>query len=202
MLVKKVFLALAVICFLSSFVAAGPGLKWTVESSMVESGTAECMTYSVYNPWPEDSTVALSVSEELEEVLTKQESESKFVPANTPSGSAIPIEFCFKVPDVYEEYRDCWVGPFVCEQSCPADIALYEGEVLASEVAGEGGGATGSATTMAVSAPLRLRVQCSPYERDYRLFYFVAAAVAVIGFVLVLYKKRMKAKQLDGGKKN
>ena len=78
---------------LNSFVSAGVGIKWDRESALSNEGEDACLTYGVYNPWPEDTYVEVGVSEELEEVLTVQDVEATLVPAHTSSGEAIPIEF-------------------------------------------------------------------------------------------------------------
>ncbi len=178
-----------------NFVLAGVGIKWDQESVLVDENEKTCLTYQVYNPWPEESYVAIEVSDEFGEIkniLIEQESEEKFVPANTASNVAIPIEFCFKVPNIYE--RDCWIGGFICEQECNEEQKVYEGEVLVKSVPPptELGGGGGSATSMAVSAPLRIKVQCNAHSRDFTLIYMVLALVSLMVIGIVLYRKYRK----------
>jgi len=187
----KIFLGLIVFIMLFSFVSAGVGIKWTEESVLIDEGKEACLTYYVYNPWDEDSTALISLSENLLGVLTMQETETKFVPAQTSSNEALPIKFCFKSPKVYP--RNCLIGDeLICEQQCNAEQKVYTGEVLISSVPGDSTG--GSSTRMVVSAPLRIRVKCVPHGRDYTLVFLVLAIMSLIAIILLLKRKYGKPK--------
>ena len=178
--------------FSISLVSAGVGIKWAQESFLVDEGEKTCLTYSVYNPWSEDSNVQIELPENLKNLLTSQEAETKLVPANTPSASAIPIKFCFKVPQVYS--KDCLVGGVICKQECKEEQIAYDGEVLVKSVPGntEISGSGGSATTMSVSAPLRLRIVCNAHGRDFSLVYIVLALIALVAIIIILFRKYRK----------
>lgn len=177
------------------FISAGIGIKWSQESAMINENEKTCMSYSVYNPWPEDSYVAISLGGELNNVLIMQEAQNKLIPADTSSSNAIPVEFCFKVPTVYN--RDCLiVGKLLCELKCNEEQKVYEGEVIVQSVPAPAqiSGTGGSATQMAVSAPLRIRVRCNPYARDYTLLYVLIAAISGLIVAILLIKKYRKPK--------
>ena len=185
-----------IILLVFPLVSAGVGISWTKESSLVPENTKTCLTYKVYNPWPDDSYAKIRLSEELMEIIEFSEAESKFIPAETSSLEAIPIEFCFKTPRVYA--RDCLLfDTFLCKQECLEEMKVYEGEVEVFEVPNpvEAGGAGGSATAMSVSAPLRVRVQCLPHSTDYNLIYILVAVIAAILLAVSYLKKRKKSKK-------
>ena len=189
------FCLVLMLLVLTSLVSAGVGIKWEQESALVNENEKTCLTYKVYNPWPEESYVTIEVSDEsgeIKEILTEQESEEKLVPANTASSEAIPIKFCFKVPKIYK--RDCWVGNFICKQECNEEQKIYEGEVSVKSVPPptEIGGAGGSATSMAVSAPLRIKVRCNAHSRDFTLIYIVLALISALVIGIVLYRRYRK----------
>ena len=175
-----------------NFVSAGVGIKWEQESFLVNEGEKTCLTYSVYNPWPQDSNVQIELPENLKNVLTSQEAETKLVPANTASTAAIPVKFCFKVPQVYS--RDCLVLGMICKQECKEEQVVYEGEVSVKSVPGttEISGSGGSATTMSVSAPLKIKVVCNAHGRDFSVVYITLAIIALIAIVIILYRKYRK----------
>jgi len=179
-------------------VTAGVGIKWEEESVLVGEGESRCMTYKVYNPWPEGSNVEITLSEELKAILDAQEFESVFVPADTASSDAIPVEFCFDVPKkVYE--RSCILG-VLCKQTCGEDMKMYEGEVVVSSV--PGGDGSGSATRASVTAPLRIRVRCEETGRDYTALYILIAVIALIGiYWFVRRKGLMSRREEPKGKK-
>lgn len=195
---RFILLFLFVIVMFTSFLSAGVGIKWDQESKLVNEGERTCLTYNIYNPWPEDSSAEIKLSEELEEVLVFQESEKKFIPANTPSSEAIPLEFCFEAPFVYE--KDCLIGnTFLCEQTCNEEQKIYDGNVLVSETVGleESGGAGGSAVSASVSAPLRIKIICNAYSRNYTPVYVLIVLIAAIILLLVWQKiKRGRSKKV------
>ena len=193
-IVKAFLLGLTLLMLVLPLASAGVGIKWSQESSLITENSKTCMTYKVYNPWPEDSYVKVELSSELMEIFTSASSEIKFIPKNTPSSEAIPVEFCFKTPKVYEE--DCLLfNNFICEQECLSDMVTYEGEVQVMEVAPPddvGDGAGGSSTSMSVSAPLRVKVSCEAHSRNYSLIYLVIIIIAGILLAINLFKKKKK----------
>ena len=118
-------MGILVMILVSSFVSGGVGIKWDRESALAEGGEKACLTYGVYNPWPEETYVKIGVSEELIDVLDVQDINATLVPAHTSSGEAIPVEFCFEVPKkIYK--KNCWLGSFfVCEQQCKEEQMVY-----------------------------------------------------------------------------
>ena len=106
---KKSFIgvlgAILIIAVFGSIVSAGIGISWSQETSLVPEKTKTCLTYKIYNPWPEDSYVQVGLSDSLMEIADKMEADVTFIPKETSSSEAIPVEFCFKTPRVYEE--DC-----------------------------------------------------------------------------------------------
>ena len=193
--VKFIIFGIAFI-FLIGLVSAGVGISWDKESSLVPEKTKTCLTYKVYNPWSDDAYAKIELSEELQEIISSEETEIKFIPAETSSSEAIPVSFCFKTPNIYE--RDCGSGDSViCKQDCNEEMKVYAGEVQVIEVSEtefESGGAGGSKTMMSVSAPLKIRVQCIPHDRNYSLIYIVVALIAGILLVLNILKQRKKDK--------
>jgi len=188
------FMFLSVMIVSMYVVSAGVGLKWDREALVVDEGERTCFTYNVYNPWPDESFVEIEVSEELESVITYQESETKFIPAHTSSDKAIPVEFCFDVPFVYENQKDCLIGNFVCKQECEGEQKIYDGDVIVTEVpspAGEGG-VGGSAASAAVSAPLTIKVRCDSQARNYTPVYLLTALIVIIIILIFLINKYRK----------
>lgn len=189
---KLVFLSIFLLV-LSPIVSAGLGIKYSAQSAMVREGQEVCLDYySVYNPWDDETYVKIGVSEELQEILTVQNTEAILVPAQTSNTESIPIKFCFKVPRVYA--KDCLAGPFICEQTCSEEIKVYDGDVVLTSVPSPlmASGMGGSATQMSISAPLTLRVECAAHARDYTLLWVVIAAIAAIVLAVVLIKRNQK----------
>jgi hypothetical protein len=176
--------------FLISIVSAGVGIKWDRETYLVYQNERTCVNYSVYNPWPDETSATITVSDNIKEILLSQEAEVKSIPAQTSSENAIPLQFCFEVPQVYQ--KDCLVGSMICEQKCEEPQKVYSGEILATEGGSLAGG--GSAATMSVSAPLTLKVVCTPYNRNFTLVFVVIAIIAVLG-IIYYYMKKKKAKK-------
>ena len=178
-------------------VSAGVGISWNKETALVPENTHTCLTYGIYNPWPSDSYVKVVLSESLDEIVESYEEKFEFIPKETSSKESIPVEFCFKTPRVYTE--DCLVGSFICEQQCGEEMKIYSGEVEVIEVNEDealGGGSGGSATTMSVSAPLKVKVRCVVHPRNYTLVYIVVGVIAVILLLLrILRKKKGKGKR-------
>lgn len=193
----KIFsIVFALILIILPFVSAGVGISWDKETSLVPENTKTCLTYKVYNPWPEDSTVQIELSDELMEIVTYIESESKFVPKETSSKEAIPVEFCFKTPRVYEQ--DCLLfNKLICKQDCLDEMKIYSGDVEVIDIGNQdvSGGSGGSATAVSVSAPLKIKVQCLVHKRNYSLIYILIAIIAGILLVINLLKKKKNKKK-------
>ncbi len=193
-----VIVALVLLVFsVSPMVSAGIGLGRTGESALVQEGEEVCLSYySVYNPWDDETYVKVKVSDELQEILTLQDTEAILLPPHTSSEESIPMKFCFKVPDnVYE--KDCAVGPFLCEMTCDEETKVYGGEVIVHGVpapAAVGEGGAGSTTQASAAAPLRIRVQCVPYPRDFTLLWVLVAVIAALGLAIVLIQRSRKPK--------
>jgi hypothetical protein len=194
--ISRILCLVLVLFFLINLISAGVGIKWDRESALVNENEKTCLTYQVYNPWPEISNVKIEIydkSGELNKILTEQEAEEKIIPAHTASNEAIPVEFCFKTVRIYS--RDCWIGnSFICKQECNEEQKIYSGEVIVKSLPlpTEIGGAGGSATTMSVSAPLSIKIRCNPHSRDFTLIYLILALISIIVIGIILYKKYRK----------
>lgn len=189
----KIFLvALLVLTAIFPLVSAGVGISWDKESVLIPEGDKNCLTYKVYNPWPKESFVQIKVSEELNEVISSGESETKKIPIETSRAEAIPVTFCFKTQKVYE--KDCALFGFgLCKQECLEETKLYSGEVEVIELTEQeaiSGGTGGSRTTMSVSAPLNVRVQCIEHDRKYGFIYITIALIAGILLAINLLRRR------------
>lgn len=187
---NNIFLIGIMILIMIPQIFAGVGIKWDQDSKLVNEGERTCLTYSVYNPWPEETWVAIEVEGDIQSIITDKQSETKLIPSNTPSKSAIPVEFCFVIPDLYPE--DCWIADkLVCKKDYQGEIKTYVGEVVVKSVpspmASEGSG--GSTTAMAVSAPLRIRVNPNNHPRNFTFFYIIIAAICLLIILGVLYKR-------------
>jgi len=177
------------------FISAGVGISWDKESALVPENTKTCLTYKVYNPWPQDTYVVVELSDELQSILSSTQGDVTFIPKDTSSAEAIPVTFCFKTPRIYE--RDCWLfGEAICKQTCNEELKIYTGEVEVVETgAGDFEGAQGSATRISVSAPLRLKIQCVAHERNFTLIYIVVALIVAILLILGIIRKKKKSKK-------
>lgn len=196
--IKNMGLFFLLLMVILPFVYAGVGISWDKESSLIPEKTETCLTYKIYNPWPKDSYVKIQLSDSLQEIVESADAEFKLIPKETSSLEAMPVTFCFKTPNVYPQ--DCLVGNFLCKQECGEDMKVYEGEVEVIEVSEKEaltGGSGGSTTTMSVSAPLRVKVQCVAHGRDYSLVYIIIAIIAagLIGWDVYRIKKKKKGKK-------
>lgn len=189
-----IFVVFGLFLFGASFVSAisGLGVGYSSQSFMAEEGQSFCLDYyKVYNPWDESTYVTVDVSDELKEIMVRQDTSALLVPAQTSSKEAIPLnQFCFKIPKVYE--RDYMIaGRFVDELDCGGqDMKVYEGEIVISKApapAGASEGVGGSVTKSSISAPLKIRVECLGHGPNYSLVYIVLAifSAGVVLFVLV-----------------
>jgi hypothetical protein len=190
---KELIFGISIVILLLPLISAGVGIKWSQESLLVKEGERGCLSYSVYNPWPEETWVKIELSDKLKDLLVEQEAETKFVPANTPSSAAIPVKFCFKVPKVYGE--DCWImGQFICSENYQGELKSYSGEVTVKSVPSpmKVSGAGGSATAMAVSAPLAIKINPDNHARDFTMLFVLIAIISVIIITILLYRRYRK----------
>lgn len=194
--IAGISLALFISVLLIGTASAGVGIKWDRQGAIVEQGSKTCLSYYVYNPWEEDSYATIGVSEPLQEVLKSQQADAKFIPAKTSSAQAIPVEFCFEVPFVYSNERNCLIGDFLCEQACNSPQREFKGEVIVTEskTPTGGSGSGGSATAAAVSAPLVLKVSCIAHGRDYKPVYGIVALILAIVLGVLIFRKLRRPK--------
>lgn len=192
------FIGLWIFLFMFSFVSAGIGISWEKESSLVPENSKTCLTYKVYNPWPDDVYARIELSDSLQGIMKSQESSIEFIPAQTSSKDAIPVEFCFKTPRIYE--RNCLIGnSLICKQECGEEMKVFSGEVEVIEVSEaefQAGGAGGSATQMSVSAPLKIRVQCIESGYNFSVVYISIILIAGIWLVINLTRKKEVSKKV------
>ena len=163
----------------------GVGLVWSTETEVVHEGGVHCVEYGVYNPWDEDVRAVLGVSDNLRDVIVREESEVKLVGAGTLHDVAVPFEFCFRVGKVYD--ADCLFGGLVCRQDCLGEEVVFDGKVMVLEESGSSGGGTGSATSLGVGVPLKLRVKCVAHGRDWGLVYLLVVLVCLVWIGVLLH---------------
>ena len=194
------FLALAVLSILP-FASAGVGISWSQESALIPENSNVCLTYGVYNPWPTDTSVQISLSSSLQDIISSQETTIQDIPKYTYSNQSIPVEFCFRTPKVYTE--NCLLfNSLLCSQDCSEPMKTYEGQVTVSEVgtSGSAGSGSGSSASMSVSAPLRVRVKCIEHPTNYSIVYLVLGIIVLLILIWRIYKKKSKKKY--SGKKS
>ncbi len=199
---KKVVMGLGilVVLMLSIFplVSAGVGVSWNKETALIPEKSDVCLTYGVYNPWPKDSYIKIKLSDSLKEIVESSDAKVDSIPKYTYSNSSIPVKFCFRTPDVYKE--DCLLfDKFLCKQTCSEPIKIYSGELEVLEVneaTVKSGGSGGSSTSMSVSAPLRVKVQCLKHARNYSLIYLLVGLIALLILIWRIYvRKKGKRKK-------
>lgn len=166
--------------------AMAVGITWRTEGGYVDEMSEKCIKYWTYNPSSKDINVKVEVTDSLKEVVVGGPSESVFIEAGTGPGEAKEINFCFKVPRIYE--ADCLIGNFLCEQTCQQPEKKYSGEILMSEAPMEGSG-SGSGVSAAAAAPLNLMVRCVPYERNWIPAYVAGIVIVLLIIGILLYKE-------------
>lgn len=184
----KIFVFLVMILISLNMVSA-VGIKWFTEGETVQEEDDVCIKYGAYNPSSNDIKVKIEVTDELKEIVIGKSSEDKIVKAGTKSSEAEEINFCFKVPNVYE--KDCLIGNLVCEQMCGQEVKSYQGELVMTEelVEASGGGTAGSGATIAASAPLKIIVSCNKHDREWGLVYITAIILVLCITGILLYRK-------------
>jgi hypothetical protein len=191
--IKLFFVASALIAFL--FIAApfssAVGIKWYTESEYVSESSEKCILYGAYNPSPRDIKVDVAITGSLADIITGSVTEETIVKAQTPSKEAEPINFCFKVENVYVD--NCLIGDYLCEQKCAGEQTKYSGEVILTETPiSTSIGATGSGVSIAASAPLELIVSCNPYPRDWTPAYAIGIVAVILGLGITIYNRERK----------
>jgi len=192
----RAILIFLLIILLISFISAGIGIVSNAASLTVKENEESCITsIGAYNPFTTDSGVTISVSDELKGILIQKSVDTRLIPAGTGHDNAIPLKFCFKVPEVY--HRDYAIaGRFIDKLDCTEGQKVYSGEViLESATTGDASSGMGSATKMAVSTPLNVRVACNPYGWNYSLVYTLAIFLSVSVIALILLRKYRKPKE-------
>ena len=184
---------LILLVLFSSFTLAnkGVGIVWSTESELVKENELHCIDYGIYNPWDEDVTAVLSVSDELKPVIAKSVTEPQFIEARTTNENAKQMEFCFKVGKQYEE--DCLMPLVGCKQTCEQPQVSYDGKVIVIEdKEGESSG-TGSTTSLGVSVPLNIRVACEEHGRDFTLVYIVVVIIILIILGIIFLRRHVES---------
>ncbi|MCP3682824.1 MAG: hypothetical protein GY861_09060 [bacterium] len=169
------------------------GLIWDTQTEIVFEGSTHCTQYGVYNPWDEDVNVVLSVSEELKDVIRAENSDGEFVPTRTLHENSIPIEFCFKVANVYE--KDCLIGDFFCKKTCGEDDLAFEGKVIAMEKT-----ETKEKIPLGVSVPIIIKVKCEGEYTDLSTIYSAVGAIAILALLIIVilsYFRKRKAELIE-----
>jgi hypothetical protein len=179
--------------FIMLGIVSAVGIRWYSESEVMSENSERCVTYGAYNPSTYPIGVKIEVIGDLANVITGAVSEEKIVEAKTPSVKSENVNFCFKIPEVYEE--DCLIGNYVCEKTCPNQLKTYRGEVVMTETPIATSGGTGSGVSIAASAPLELTVACTPYPRNWSPVYVVAIVAIVIALAIALFRREKQGKQ-------
>ncbi len=186
---------------LSSNVEArkGVGIIWDTETAIVNEDSVHCVDYGLYNPWNEDVNAMLGVSDELRNVITETDTEPVFIEAETYHEDNIPTQLCFKVANVYEE--DCLLFGTLCAQKCDnMEEVKYSGRVTVNEKPKESTqGTTGSATSLGISVPLDLRIQCSESPRNWTFIYYIIIVLAIVAIVMIFIKRHNASKEPPEG---
>lgn len=188
---------LVLLLFLNiSYARKGVGIVVNSQSEVVEENREVCINYGIYNPWDEDVRAALETEGEINQILSNYKSEERLIPAGTLHNNALTVKLCFGVLDVYKD--DCLVGNLLCEQKCEQPQVIYSGDVAVIEKSAQGQDSTGSQTSLGVSAPLTIKVNCQKSPRNYTPLYFALFIIVLIIFVIWLLsknKKKPKVKQ-------
>jgi hypothetical protein len=182
----KIIIFLLILMVSMSMVSA-VGIKYVVEGVKLDENSDKCVTYYVYNSKAEDIQVQPRVTQDLNKIIISQSAENKLVKAGTNVDNAEPIDFCFKVPKIYE--ADCLIGNLLCEQTCGVEEKTYEGEIILKETSVTSGSGSGSGASALAAAPLKLVVGCVPYERNWSPAYIVSIIIVLIAIGILLYKE-------------
>lgn len=170
----KLKLALIMIILIFPIVNAGSGIVYDSEIVNLPEEATSCIEYKVYNPWDRPTNIKVSARGDLESIVL----DSKTIPveANVFHEEAIPLELCFKIPDLYEE--DCLFWKIGCKRECNEEKVEYKGDVVALELSDSSSSGTGSQITGAVTAPLTIEAKCEAQDRDY------LSILGVVGMII------------------
>lgn len=183
-----IFILLLLIIVSPAFARKGVGMVIHTEAISVNEESQKCITYGVFNPWDEDVMVYLDTKGEINDIITKEETQPQLIKAETTDKEARELELCFHVPKVYK--GECILG-LACKQTC-LEEKEYKGEVIAVEFKGENEGSTGSSTSLGISSPLTIKVSCQPKERSWSQIYSILVIIAILAILLLLYRKYKK----------
>ncbi|MFA5142458.1 MAG: hypothetical protein WC471_05830 [Candidatus Woesearchaeota archaeon] len=187
---KKIIILLIAL-LLTINLASAIGIKWFTEQEAMDENSNLCIKYGAYNPSGKDLKAKISLEGEIAAIAQGVTFEDKIIEASTASKDAELIDFCFSVPEVYEE--DCLWNGLICEQACQQEPKTYRGEVLMTEAPAQTtGGSAGSGATIAASAPLKLTVNCKAHKRDWAIVYVTLIIIVLILLLIVLYNRFKK----------
>ena len=157
-MMKKLVLILLLVLIPSAFAANGAGLKYNFEYVELTERSKHCLNYGVYNPYETDSLILLSAEGDFQNYQLKSEPTS--VPANTDANNELRKDICFNIPKVVDS----------CE-----DGKTLEGLIVASTVPNS----QGIGTALAVSAPLKMKVNCK--DSNFNVLFFVIPFLFMMG---------------------
>ena len=182
------FLFFALFMSFSTPFAEGIGVVALVQSAAVSEGEKACGAYGVYNDAPNDLVAKVEVRGDLTELLDPESVDQVTVPANTLKEGAVPVNFCFDVPDdVYPE--ECTLGLF-CKKTCPAEPVRYSGPV--SIVTGGAAAQSGSSASLAIPFTFTIQVTCEESGVDYTPAVVILVAEIVVGGGLFFFSRRSR----------
>lgn len=200
---KKAVISLVLLGFLMfsifpiASVRAGVGIVWNQESALVPENSNVCLTYGIYNPWPQESYVKIQLSDPLQAIAKAYSSKVTTIPANTSHDNSVPVKFCFRTPKVYNE--TCLLfNTFLCKQTCSGQMKEFRGDVQVVQLSTaqvESGGSGGSSTAMSVSAPLNVKVKCVAHGTNYSIVFLL---IGIIALAILIFKFR---KRIGSGKR-
>ena len=187
---KVLFVAIILLLLINPvFARKGIGMVTHTESIVVDEGSQKCITYGVFNPWDEDVRASLDIKGDINSIITQKETQPKLIKALTTYQESTELELCFFVPQVYQE--KCILG-LSCYQPCTQEPIEYKGEVIAVEAREESTSGTGSATSLGISSPLTVKVNCQETERSFSQLYFIIIIISMLGILIILYKRYKK----------
>ena len=181
-------LLLSILLFLPLVAAdKGVGIFVTTESAIVNEGQVNCVNYSVYNPFSNDTSIYMTASDALTPFV--KDTQPILVPANTLHDKAIPVSLCFNIPKVYKE--DCMAG-IVCQKTCGEPQVTYVGSAVAvmAKTPNEIASTAGSSTQASASAPLTLKVACVPKAMNWMPVIAIVIVIAILAGLVAMRKRK------------